>query len=349
MMLAFAMLFHFLVDALCGASMLGAVIDDAPDGGFWLIIAYDFLAFATQVLTGWLADKLRHDRWLWLLSILLVGSGATGGLNHPWLATVLLGLGNSLFHVSAGREVIRHHTLKSLWRARELGLFVAPGALGIGLGCMFPMEMYMVSLAAMFVILGLFLWYWPAETRESEAVEQSAKSVVVEQSEPAWPQRVLAAFMMAFCVLCRAASGFCGPSPWRGSMVLCVSCFLLVMGGKMAGGIIGDRWGHWRTGLTALVLSWVLLVIGGESICLALSAQFVANFLMAITLYVLVKLYPSSPGMMFGLAAAVLFPGAMMQLLPHHETIFEIAYLLACLSFGAAWWLCAKKGKGVCL
>ncbi len=340
MLLFFAMLFHFLVDALCGASMLGAVVDGAPDGGFWLIIAYDFLAFATQVLTGWLADKLRHDRWLWFLSILLVVSGATGGLNHPWLATVLLGLGNSLFHVSAGREVIRHHTLTSLRKARELGLFVAPGALGIGLGCMFPMEMYMVSLAAMFIVLGLFLWLWPTETVETTA----AKS-----SKAAWQHRALAAFMMTFCVLCRAASGFCGPSPWRGSTVLCVLCFLLVMGGKMAGGVIGDHWRHWRTGLVALVLSWVLLVIGGQSICLALSAQFIANLLMAITLYVLVKLYPSSPGMMFGLAAAVLFPGAMMQLLPHHETIFEIAYLLACLSFGAAWWLCAKRVKSVCL
>ncbi len=344
-MLAFAMIFHFLVDALCGASMLGAVIDGSPDGGFWLIIAYDFLAFATQVLTGWLADKLRHDRWLWLLSILLVGSGATGGLNHPWLATVLLGLGNSLFHVSAGREVIRRHTLTSLGRAHELGLFVAPGALGIGLGCMFPMEMYMVSLAAMFIVLGLFLWRWPAETAESTTAVQATGTAPVDTSEPA-SHRILAAFMMTFCVFCRAASGFCGPSPWRGSTALCVLCFLLVMGGKMAGGVISDRWGLWRTGLAALVLSWVLLVIGGKSICLALSAQFVANLLMAITLYVLVKLYSSSPGMMFGLAAAVLFPGAMMQLLPHHDTIFEIAYLLACLSFGATWWLCVKKQRG---
>ena len=65
--------------------------------------------------------------------------------------------------------------------------------------------------------------------------------------------------------------------------------------------------------------------------------------MMAITLYILVKLYPSSPGLMFGLAAAVLFPGSLMQLLPNHGMIFNIAYLLAAISFGVAWWLCHKR------
>ena len=341
MMLAFAMVFHFLVDALCGASMLWVVIEDAPDGGFWLIIAYDFLAFATQVLTGWMADRLKQDRWLWFLSIVLVLSGAGAAWYHSWLATVLLGLGNSLFHVSAGREVIRRHTLAAAKKARELGLFVGPGALGIGLGCMFPMAMYIPTLGVTLFVLLCFVGHQPPETAEMTETATSS-------SEPA-SHRALPAFLMIFCVFCRAASGFCGPSPWRSSTALCILCFLLVMGGKMAGGVIGDCWGHWRTGLAALLFSWILLVIGGESICLALAAQFVANLLMAITLYVLVRLYPSSPGMMFGVAAAVLFPGCLMMFLPHHETIFVIAYLFASLSFGATWWLCAKKVKGVCI
>ena len=74
----------------------------------------------------------------------------------------------------------------------------------------------------------------------------------------------------------------------------------------------------------------------------------IANLLMAMTLYVLVRLYPSSPGLMFGMAAAVLFPGALMQFLPNREIIFSIAYLMACLSFGIAWWLCGKRLEGKC-
>ncbi|MBR5839482.1 MAG: hypothetical protein IKZ84_13135, partial [Victivallales bacterium] len=127
-MLAFAMIFHFLVDALCGSTMLWHVVEDLPDKAFELVMLYNALAFATQVFIGLLADRVKHDRWLWLVSIVLLISGATGALSWPWLATILLGLGNSLFHVSAGREVIRHYAHRRKGKACELGLFVAPGA-----------------------------------------------------------------------------------------------------------------------------------------------------------------------------------------------------------------------------
>ena len=333
-MLIFAMIFHFLVDALCGSTMLGCVVEDLPEKAFELVMLYNALAFATQVFTGWLADKLKHDRLLWLVSIVIVVSGATGALKTPWLATVLLGLGNSLFHVSAGREVIRHYAHRGKGRACELGLFVAPGALGIGLGCMFPMELYMISLGGFFLTMSPFLWIWPLETPETEAVEKS-ESIDV--------QSLLAAAVMTFCVFCRAASGFCTEAPWKASTALTILCFVLVMGGKMAGGLAGDRCGHWLTGIAALAVSWALFAFGGKNVVVGLSAQFIANLMMAITLYILVRLFPSSPGLMFGLAAAVLFPGSLMQMLPNHGFIFNVAYLLAAISFGIAWWLCHKR------
>ena len=333
-MLAFAMIFHFLVDALCGSTMLWHVVEDLPDKAFELVMLYNALAFATQVFTGWLADRVKHDRWLWLVSIVLLISGATGALSWPWLATILLGLGNSLFHVSAGREVIRHYAHRGKGKACELGLFVAPGALGIGLGCMFPTELYIVSLAGIFFLFCAFCWIWPAEMPETE---------VEEKAEPIDVQSLLAAIVMTFCVFCRAASGFCTEAPWKVSTALSILCFVLVMGGKMAGGFAGDHCGHWVMGITALAVSWALFAFGGGNVVVGLTAQFIANLMMAITLYILVKLYPSSPGLMFGLAAAVLFPGSLMQLLPNHGMIFNIAYLLAAISFGVAWWLCRRR------
>ena len=148
---------------------------------------------------------------------------------------------------------------------------------------------------------------------------------------------------MTFCVFCRAASGFCTEAPWKASTALTILCFVLVMGGKMAGGLAGDRCGHWLTGIVALAVSWALFAFGGKNVVVGLSAQFIANLMMAITLYILVRLYPSSPGLMFGLAAAVLFPGSLMQMLPNHGFIFNVAYLLAAISFGIAWWLCHKR------
>ena len=335
-MLVYAMIFHFLVDALCGSTMLRFVVEDLPEKAFELVMLYNALAFATQVFTGWLADKLKHDRWLCLASIVILVSGATGALKLPWLATVMLGLGNSLFHVSAGREVIRRYAYKGKGRAFELGLFVAPGALGIGLGCMFPMDVYVFSLSGiiLFYSLFVFVWIWSKETPETER-ERIAEPIDIHY--------LLAAGVMTFCVFCRAASGFCTEAPWKASTVLTILCFVLVMGGKMAGGLAGDRCGHWLTGIAALAVSWALFAFGGKNVVVGLSAQFIANLMMAITLYILVRLFPSSPGLMFGLAAAVLFPGSLMQMLPNHGFIFNVAYLLAAISFGIAWWLCHKR------
>ena len=314
--------------------MMWHVVKDLPEKAFELVMFYNALAFATQVFTGWFADRVKHDRLLWLVSIALLLIGATGALSMPWLATVLLGLGNSLFHVSAGREVIRHYAHRGKGRAFELGLFVAPGALGIGLGCMFPMDVGVFSLCGMILFFDVFCWISAKEKPEKE---------IVEKSEPFDIQGFLAAAVMTFCVFCRAASGFCTEAPWKASTTLSILCFVLVMGGKMAGGFAGDRCGHWLTGIAALAVSWALFAFGGKNVVVGLTAQLIANLMMAITLYILVRLFPSSPGLMFGLAAAVLFPGSLMQMLPNHGFIFNVAYLLAAISFGIAWWLCRKR------
>ena len=54
-------------------------------------------------------------------------------------------------------------------------------------------------------------------------------------------------------------------------------------------------------------------------------------------------------GKMFGLAAVVLFPGWLMQFLPNHGLVFNIAYLLAAISFGVAWWLCRRARRNSCI
>ena len=104
---------------------------------------------------------------------------------------------------------------------------------------------------------------------------------------------------------------------------------------------------------TNILLNLSFYLSGGEfelisfpvltSECIVFITEFIANLMMAITLYILVRLFPSSPGLMFGLAAAVLFPGSLMQMLPNHGFIFNVAYLLAAISFGIAWWLCRKR------
>ena len=90
---------------------------------------YNFFAFAMQMPLGLLADALGRNRRFALVGALLVGLvcclpafGAAGA--------VILGLGNGLFHIGGGLDVLNLSGRK----AAPLGVFVSPGAFGIYFG-----------------------------------------------------------------------------------------------------------------------------------------------------------------------------------------------------------------------
>ena len=132
MMLIVCAAAHLLTDAVCAASLFGQMHDR---GDFYLIvILYNTLAFSTQAIVGLLADR-KPDIQPYC------GSGAMAlvalGFFLPVpaiLKTVMIGLGNSVFHVACGQLVL----IKSRGRAADLGTFVAPGAIRLSLGTLFP-------------------------------------------------------------------------------------------------------------------------------------------------------------------------------------------------------------------
>ncbi|MBO4545551.1 MAG: hypothetical protein J5773_07205, partial [Verrucomicrobia bacterium] len=133
-MLTSLAILHALVDAVCASSLLGAIADSVSyETLLCLVVVYNSLAFCTQWLTGLLLDKTGRDRFWLFVSLVLLAGGALLPL-PVYAVTVLLGIGNSFFHVSAGRYVI----LDSGGKAAPLGMFVAPGALGLGAWSLFP-------------------------------------------------------------------------------------------------------------------------------------------------------------------------------------------------------------------
>ena len=122
---------HFLVDGVCLAALFGAARNGTDIAV--AILVYNTLAFSTQVFTGWWVDRPGLARKLEPLSMLFVAAGYL--LPGPLMARVVLtGLGNSFFHVCGGCVTLR----QSEGKAAPLGVFVAPGVLGVALGVMLP-------------------------------------------------------------------------------------------------------------------------------------------------------------------------------------------------------------------
>ena len=104
---------HFFVDGICAWAMLGRL--DADFGG---ILLYNFCAFAMQLPLGAVLDRLSDRRWPLRFAALGCGLTVVGAFCHP----AVLGMGNALFHVGGGVDVIRDGG-----RCEKLGIFVARG------------------------------------------------------------------------------------------------------------------------------------------------------------------------------------------------------------------------------
>lgn len=294
MLLFINSLAHFLVDGLCLATLFGAV---AAEGDFTIaIILYNTLAFSTQCLVGLATDETGRWEWLCCASMILVVLGfilPVAGL----VKVVLIGLGNSLFHVTGGSMTLRD----SGGRAGKLGVFVAPGAIGVTLGTLWPR-------LGIFFALALLVC----------AVEMGLIALQKRETAPQKPSLnekgrfpVLAVLMLTLAVAVRAVGGSAVSFPWKSGAVLSIVMTLFVFGGKTVGGFLCDRLGTTKTAYISIPLSAVLIAFCSVWMLPSLMGQFLLNLSMPVTLYLMYKAMPDSPGFAFGLAASALWPGTI--------------------------------------
>ena len=306
---------HFLVDGLCMCCLFlltgiygdsfGAYGDRMSLGA---ILIYNLLAFLSQPLTGLLADRLSHSHWLLLWSALLLTVAVAVAMlpfRTEWaLITValLLGAGNSLFHVWGGKQAV----IKTGNDIRALGMFVSTGALGLAVGYVFCS--WALLSALLLVFIGLSVLYVQWDDGVSQAVED------IRSNHP-WLTPLTIWTLVVMLMLCVCYRSFAGEVFSKGitktqSLILVIG--IVAMLGKMAGGWI-VRW--------AGILPSVIVILAGVALCflfrenlvwVLLSGIFLMNCTMPITLYLANLLLPKREGLAFGLLAAALIPGYLL-------------------------------------
>ena len=132
---------HFLVDGVCSWAMLGRLA-----GGMEAYLLYNFCAFALQLPLGALLDRLGGKR----TPLIFAGVGCVLTLLGAFTGPAVLGLGNAAFHVGGGVDVIRDGG-----RRDRLGIFVAPGAMGLYFGGLLAGKMpwLLLPVAALMTVL----------------------------------------------------------------------------------------------------------------------------------------------------------------------------------------------------
>lgn len=293
-MLLLCTLLHFAVDGICGAAVAAYAIGEPHfENIVFYCGLYNLIAFGGQWFMGWVLD--RNARWI-LPSFILVpvalGLGMLPAMGI-FLQVMLLGVGNCVFHVAAGILILRQYETYG-----ELGVFVSSGAVGLALGlhqfCGAGIFWLVCTAATAAVVYRIPEYLHAFITLEPESADAP--------SGTPWILWGGAMFMLG-CVVLRGFNG--GGSPIAGHVML-IPCVLAA--GKTLGGICCDKIGYRKTILLIFILGF--LALQGTGLWLTLLLALSCNMTMPLTLRLAHWCCPQHPGLMFGLAAGCLLPGA---------------------------------------
>ena len=303
---------HLLIDGLCVCCLYLIASSFSVSHLVGIFLTYNILAFLTQPMTGLLADRMERKHWMLFASVLLltmavlatsiVISFRVSSAFGVMLVAILLGMGNSLFHVWGGKQV----AVRTGNDMRALGTFVSTGAFGLALGFVFfswPLLyaalLSICLLSTAYVRLDLKM---DTEVAINKAIERRFISIFV------W----LSLIVLMLVVMQRSLVGetFTGEIPKSSALVLLIGA--LSMLGKMVGGWFARQLGIVRMLVLVMFLIAVCLVFRSQGMVVLLVGLFAVNTTMPVTLYLANVVLPKREGLAFGLLAAALIPGYLL-------------------------------------
>ncbi len=257
------------------------------------VLIYNFCAFAMQMPFGLISDKINRNSLVAAVGCVFVAASLF--IPSPLVTAAVMGIGNALFHVGGGVDVLNMSDQK----CSPLGLFVSPGAIGLCLGRMlvgrFPMYFASAALAIVAVIIII------AAKTERELPNNAPLKLELSSG-------ILTAFLCLFAVVClRSFAGMSFSFDWKASMPALVSVCCVALG-KALGGFAADAVGSKIASIISLSLCAVMFIFSDIPLC-GLAALLLFNMTMPITLWETAKLFPNAKGFSFGLLTFALFVG----------------------------------------
>jgi FSR family fosmidomycin resistance protein-like MFS transporter len=295
-------LIHGLIDLASTLVVYNAAIVHglSPDKAISLIIAYDIIAFALQPLAGFFIDHTKSARIAMLIGVVLTLTGVILMRSNAIIAIVSVGIGNSLFHVGAGAQILGRYQNST----SAIGIFVGPGALGLSIGFwfgshgVFPLWTLIVS----FGVATIGLAFLPEMVIRPL---QSNRAILNARSQS------LIVLLLLIAIMIRGFIGRIGFSGLPTDAVAIIGLGTAACIGKMAGGVFADRLGWSRTTIAGLVLASVGIVFVHNHIWIAFATMLFFQTTMPITLIAASVALPGKPAFAFGLTCLALVSGTL--------------------------------------
>jgi len=251
-----------------------------------------------QIPIGIIADKLNRNNVVAGIGCVFVcvAYGLTG---IPLMATIIVGLGNGMFHIGSGIDVLNISEKKST----ALGIFVSPGAFGIYFGTLLGRADVFLSIPIVIALLSAAVPIFAMQRIRGDTVVSNAPF------SPLIPPKLVIAVLCLFLVVCmRSYVGLDINFPWRGVGYWGLALVSASAFGKTFGGILSDRFGYAKTTVLSLCITSALFLIPQIPLS-GVTAIFLFNMTMPITLWAMARIFPGAKGFSFGLLTFALFLG----------------------------------------
>ena len=307
---------HFLVDFAC-AYLLYHMVYGLRQWYLSLLI-YNFCSFALQMPFGLLADRINKNAVFAAIGCGCVAA-AYGFGTAPFVIAALAGVGNGLYHIGGGIEVLNISTKK----AYALGIFVSPGAFGIYFGAILGKHNnhwsgYVIAALLAAAAIIVFLYYGKRHTLSTD-------NLPVSFQETAFPGILLAVACLFFVVCLRSFVGMILAFPWKSQSIWGTVLVCAVVFGKISGGFLADWVGAWKASVLSLGLASVLFLFSSNPLA-GLLAVFLFNMTMPITLWAVARIMKGCKGFSFGLLTFGLFLGFIPVFLGLAVSFLPVVY-----------------------
>jgi len=288
---------HLFVDFACAFLMFRSIAK-TPDWHLCILL-YNFCAFALQMPLGIIADRANRN-FLFAATGCVLVAAAYGFRGIPVMAVVIAGLGNAMFHIGGGVDILNISKEKS----GALGLFVSPGAFGVYFGTIAGKGGGLTAFPVILTLAMSALLIFAIHRTQEKYPENAEFSLDTPN-----PSRLLAAALCLFFVVClRSYVGLTLHFPWKstGSWGMVLVCAVVL--GKTFGGFAADRFGAKGTVVVSLGIAALLFLFPQIPLAGVMSV-LLFNMTMPVTLWVMAKSFPGAKGFSFGLLTFALFLG----------------------------------------
>ena len=305
---------HFIVDLSCAILITNLVTQKMGNNIhlFVAIIVYNFFAFAMQFPIGVIVDKINKNAICAALGCVLVAL-AFAFYNIGFVACIIAGFGNSLFHLGGGIDVLNISDKK----ATPSGIFVSTGAMGIFLGSKTlgaGFNEYYIVILILLLSSTLLIWLY----NKIKDIVKNKKVIIPKLTS----NEIITIICLILTVCIRSYVGMILSFSWKNNFILAIVSILAVIFGKMLGGIIGDKIGFKKISVISLGVSAICFIFAFNNSILGILAILFFNMTMPITLIALSNILDNNKGMAFGLLTLALFIGSVPEFFGYKNKAF---------------------------